>query len=112
MPIEKIKYGQIGVTHAHASKIGVFAAPDASLRLGPCLTRVELDLGPTRDGPLTFELKPFDNSKLGPFETDSRGIATLHLRPQASYEVRAAGNLVGCVRTQSAGETSSWRRTR
>jgi hypothetical protein len=98
-----------------ANALGVFASPEAGLRLGPCLTRVELDLGPTQGAPIAFELKPLDQRtafKLGPFETDASGLATLHLRPQASYEVRAAGSLVGCVRTQSAGEASSWRRPR
>jgi len=40
------------------------------------------------------------------------GMATLHLRPQCSYDVRIAGQVVGRVRAPGAGETSSWNRPR
>jgi hypothetical protein len=98
--------------YVRASKLGVFAAPDTGLHLGPCLARVELDLAPPQSGPVSFKLKPLDPRApfdLGPFDTDPRGRATLHLKPQSSYDVVVAGRAVGRITTAGVGEISSWR---
>jgi hypothetical protein len=100
--------------HVRTVRVGIYSAPGSNLQLGPCLARVELDLGRSESGPTAFKLELLGQGgmPLGPFETDATGLATLHLRPRSSYEVLVAGSSIGRVATAEAGATSSWRAPR
>lgn len=82
-------------------------APAHGLTLGPALTSIDLDLGPLPDGPIAFALSDEEGGevpRLGPYRTDARGRAQVHLPPGRAYGVLVGGEVVGRIATPGAGE--------
>jgi hypothetical protein len=99
--------------HMRSVQVGEARAPCDRLELGPVLARAALDFGSRAGRPTTFSLRTPEgaapSSKLGPFESDERGLALLSLPPHATYEVLAGKELVGSITTGAVGSSSSWR---
>jgi hypothetical protein len=82
-------------------------APAYGLVLGPVLSSVDFDLGPVVESPPRFVLVDEHSThtlQLGPFATDARGFAQVHLPPGRGYRVLVEDQAVGRVDTPAAGE--------
>lgn len=84
--------------------VGQVRAPAAGVTLGPVLASLDLDLG-TR-GPLSFLLVEERGTapSLGPYSTDARGLAHVHLPPGRDYRVFVGDESYGSITTPAAGE--------
>jgi hypothetical protein len=99
--------------HMRSVQVGEARAPCDGLELGPVLARAALDFGSPAGRPTMFSLRTPEGaapiSKLGPFESDERGLALLSLPPHATYEVLAGKDIVGRISTGAVGSSLSWR---
>jgi hypothetical protein len=84
--------------------MGQVRAPASGVTLGPVLASLDLDLGAR--GPHSFLLVEERGSALtlGPYSTDARGQAQVHLPPGRDYRVFVGEESYGSITTPAAGE--------